>query len=89
VSSVLNVWLKLGRLNKIAAFLMGEFHRCIKLFQSFRILLGNCFETASLDIEPRIRVEVPNSIKVRCLVNCNYVAYNVTSFEDDIFDEVR
>ena len=89
MSSFLNVWLKLGRLNKIAAFLMGEFHRCIKLFQSFRILLCKCFETASLDIEAGIRVEEPNSTKVRRLVNCNYVVYNATSFEDDSFDEVR
>lgn len=89
MSSFLNVWIELGRLNKIAAFLMGEFHRCIKLFQSFRILLGDCFETASLDIEAGVRVEVPNSAKVRRLVNYNYGAYNATSFEDDIFDEVR
>jgi hypothetical protein len=52
-------------------------------------LLGDCFETASLDIEAGVRVEVPNSAKVRRFVNYNYGAYNATSFEDDIFDEVR
>jgi hypothetical protein len=44
---------------------------------------------ASLDIEARIRVEVPSSTKRRRLVSCNYVAYNATLFEDDIFDEAR
>jgi hypothetical protein len=76
-------------MNKSAAFLMGEVQRYIKLFQSSESCSVIGLRQASLDIEARIRVEIPSSTKGRLLLSCNYVAYNPTSFEDDMFVKVR